>query len=270
MKIIKREGKSEFEVVTGFMKEFNLKRNQFNYEIVDKGSNGFFNLFGAKPVVINFMLQQGDDEGIKSFIEELLNQMGVDFEKVTSEKKNDTVIIDLVGVKEKGFVIGKDGKLLNSIQHLANRMLLNKGIEDIQVVVDCEGYRKNHEKQILGKARNVAEKVKQRNKSFTFDPMRATDRKIIHRYIEKDKTLRTMTVGKGDKKRVVVMPDSEEKLAASNNNNVAPRDAEKDGGRPNAKPRRRRRPRRPNNGENNNSGGTRTNNRNNNNREDKE
>ncbi len=242
MKIVKRQGKSEFEVVTGFMKEFNLKRNQFTYEIIDKGSNGFFNLFGAKPVVINFMLQQ-DDDGVKMFIEGVLKHMDVEYQKITTQKKNDTVLVDLVGVKEKGFVIGKDGRLLNSIQHLVNRMLLNKGIDDVQVVVDCEGYRQNHEKQILGKARDIAQKVKQRKRSYTFDPMRASDRKVIHRYIEKDDNLRTMTVGKGEMKRVVVMPDSDEKPSAENEAAKNPR---QDEGTQNAKPRRRRRPRRPN------------------------
>ncbi len=248
MKIIKRQGKSEFEVVTGFMKEFNLKRNQFTYEIIDKGSNGFFNLFGAKPVVINFSLQN-DDAGIQLFIEGILKHMDVEYHKVTTQKKNDTVLVDLVGVKEKGFVIGKDGRLLNSIQHLVNRMLLNKGVTEIQVVVDCEGYRQNHEKQIMVKAKDIAQKVKQRKKSYTFDPMRASDRKLIHRFIEKDNGLRTMTVGKGEMKRVVMMPDSEEKSGAETDaprNPGAARNPRQEEGTQNAKPRRRRRPRRPN------------------------
>ncbi len=238
MKIIKREGKSEFEVVTGFMKEFNLKRNQFTYDIVDKGSNGFFNLFGAKPVVINFNLQQGNGD-VRIFIEGLLKHMDVEYQQVTSEKKNDTIYIDLVGVKEKGFVIGKDGRLLNSIQHLVNRMLLNQGINDVQVVVDCEGYRGNHEKQLIGKIRDVADKVKQRKKSFTFDPMRAADRKVVHRLIEKDNDLRTMTIGQGEKKRVVVMPDSGEKAVTDSSPKENRRNEENQDGKP-----RRRRPRR--------------------------
>jgi hypothetical protein len=34
--------------------------------------------------------------------------------------------------------------------------------------------------------------------------MNASDRRIIHRFVEKDKALKTLTLGEGDMKRIVV------------------------------------------------------------------
>ena len=46
--------------------------------------------------------------------------------------------------------------------------------------------------------------------SETLEPMNPADRRLVHQYIEKQKELKTVTVGNGQNKRVVIMPQSEE------------------------------------------------------------
>ncbi|HPM05282.1 MAG TPA: R3H domain-containing nucleic acid-binding protein, partial [Candidatus Cloacimonas sp.] len=38
----------------------------------------------------------------------------------------------------------------------------------------------------------------------TLDPMTAAERRLIHRHVERDKALRTLTIGEGEMKRIVV------------------------------------------------------------------
>jgi len=47
-------------------------------------------------------------------------------------------------------------------------------------------------------------KVKITGKPITLEPLPAAERRIIHRYVEQEKGLRTLTIGEGEKKHIVV------------------------------------------------------------------
>lgn len=208
MKIIQREGKSEYEVVSQFMKEFNLQEGQFTREIVEKGSGGFFNLFRTRPTVVKFFIPE-EDEQLNEFLKTLLDMMGVQYDSMKISKQRGILTVTIVGVEEKGFLIGKEGRLLDSLQHLAYRVLLRSGVQGMKVRIDVDGYRKKQERSMASRIKNIAGKVKRNGRSVTLEPMKPSQRRVVHKIVEGDRSLRTKTVGNGDRKRVVILPDSE-------------------------------------------------------------
>jgi len=203
MKTIQREGKSTSAVISGFMKEFNLQLEDFKFEVVDEGKKGFLGLFSSQPTVIKFMLSDICDS-IKDYTMGVLKQMGVDFESVKVEEKNNTFYVEVCGVKEAGFLIGKEARILDALQHLVNQMINKQQRKSMHLDMDVDGYRERKNQQLIEKLKVVCERVKKTERSYTFEPMNATRRKIIHQHIEKETKLQTMTIGRGEAKRVVV------------------------------------------------------------------
>jgi len=205
MKTIRKEGKSEFNIVTGFMKEKNLKRDEFEYKVIDKGTNGFFSLFGGKPTIIDFYIGSKDD-GIKEFLAELLKMMNVHYSSIDVKLDRKKYRVNIVKATEKGFLIGKEGRLLDSIQHIINRMLIKNGEAVTDVILDADGYRQKHESTLKRRVSAAVVKARQNGRTVTLEKMHTEDRKIVHRMIERENDFKTQTIGKGERKKVIIAP----------------------------------------------------------------
>ena len=202
MNTIDRSGDSVEEIIRKFRSEHNISDHELKYEIIKKPSKGFFGLFANKIALVRFQLPESTDR-VRLFAESLLGKMGVSFGKVISKTEAKTLFLTIEGVAEPGFVIGKNGSMLETIQYLINRVFEDdKAIE--RIYVDADGYRARREAQFLNRFISDIKQVKVHGKSLTLDPMSPGERRIIHRHIERDKGLRTLTVGEGENKRIVV------------------------------------------------------------------
>ena len=206
MKTITREGKSTSKVISDFMQENNLVLDDFKFEVIEEGSSGILNLFGKKPSVIKFSVPDVGDY-LTDFTEKILQNMNIHFEKVEVSKKNDSYTISVNKPDDAGFVIGKSAKLLNSLQYLINQMINKKMKQQLRIKLDVDGYREKRKDALLNKVKSVSKKVKQQGKSVTLEPLHAAHRHLVHKFVENDKQIRTMTLGDGEYKRIVIMPN---------------------------------------------------------------
>jgi len=133
-------------------------------------------------------------------------------------------------------LIGKNGSMLETIQYLINRTFENSK-EYQRVYIDADDYRKRRESQFLNRYLAQINKVKKTEETLTLEPMTAGERRIIHRHVEKDRGLRTLTVGEGDRKRVIIF--------SSKKNADEVRKSSGFKQRPSRAPRGKGRPRRP-------------------------
>ncbi len=209
MKEIQREGVTPEKVISDFLEEFNLQLEDINYTIIDKGSRGLFNLVATKPAIVKFLIPEEEDI-LKRFLDGLLKRMNVEYQEMAVKFEDNYYYLHVKGVDNPGFLIGKEGKMLNSIQHLLNKLLENGDDERNRVILNIDNYRAAHEDRLHKKLSQIVSKVKKREKSITLEPMNASDRRIVYRYLEKDVEIRTMTIGKGDIKRVVIYPAGKE------------------------------------------------------------
>lgn len=207
MREIIKEGKSTSAIISEFMNEFNLKLDDFKFEVIEQGSHKFLNLFGSKPTKIKFFMPDVSEK-IKEFINGILSKMNVEYSSVKVNFENNIYSVTVNGAKDPGFIIGKEAKLLDSLQHLLNQMINKSEKKQLKVHVDVDGYRQRRKEALIEKVRNMAEQVKRNGKSVTMEPLHAANRRIVHQFIEKDKDLNTMTIGEGDFKRVVILPAS--------------------------------------------------------------
>ncbi len=222
MKTIERVGKSKKELISDFMKEYRIKTEaDVKLEIIDNGSAGILGLFGRKPARINFFVDEARDV-IRLFIDNFLRHINITCESIDIKEKSDVIIVELKGTQDPGFLIGKEGRFLNSLQHLLSRVLLRSGASEQKILVDVDNYRAKHEEAVMQRIRSIAEKVKTKGKKFTLEPMSSRDRRLVHQHVEKDNELRTLTIGRGEQKRVIIIPAGDVDNFKRRDNNKRP------------------------------------------------
>ncbi|HPR17581.1 MAG TPA: RNA-binding cell elongation regulator Jag/EloR [Candidatus Cloacimonadota bacterium] len=204
MQSIIKEGKSTSVIISDFMKEKNLTLDDFKFEVLEEGSKGILGLFGAKPTKIKFILPDSDEK-IKEYTEGILQRINADYRSIDISLKDNVYYINIKS-NDPGYLIGKDAKMLDSIQHLLNQMINKLEKKQFKLRVDVDGYRDRRKDALMEKVKDISEKVKTRGKSITMEPLHAANRRLVHQYVEKDTNLRTMTIGDGELKRVVILP----------------------------------------------------------------
>lgn len=209
MQTVEKQGKSTSVVISDFMKEYNLKLEEFKFEVIDEGTKGFLGLFGGKPTSIRFTMPDVKEK-IKEYAEGILSKLNAEYKSINVEVIDKVYHVNISSATDPGYIIGKEAKMLDSLQHILNQMINKHEKKQLKLKVDVDGYRQRRKDALLGKVKDIAEKVKTRGKSFTMEPMHAANRRVVHQFVEKDKGLRTMTIGDGEYKRVVIIPAGKE------------------------------------------------------------
>ncbi len=202
MTTIDKSGSSVEEIIRAFRNEYQIRDWELNYEILKKPSKGIFGLFASKIALVRFQLPSPADRA-KLFSETLLKKMGISFTKINTKMEGKTLYLEIIGCKDTGFLIGKNGMMLETIQFLVNRIFEDDRKLD-KIYLDADGYRERREAQFIRPFIPQIAKIKVHGKPMTLDPMTAAERRIIHRHVERDKALRTLTIGEGEMKRIVV------------------------------------------------------------------
>jgi spoIIIJ-associated protein len=202
MTTIDKTGTSIEELIQQFRAENNIRDWELKYDIIKKPSAGFLGMFSSKIAIVRFQLPDLQDR-VALFTDKLLHQMGVGFEKIDCRLEGKTVYLEVVDCKDPGFFIGKNGSMVETIQFFINRVFENDRRID-RIYLDASGYRQRRESTFIRQFLPLFNKVKTSGKPLTMEPMTAADRRIVHRHIEGDNSLRTLTIGEGEMKRIVV------------------------------------------------------------------
>jgi len=202
MNTIDKSGLSVEDIIRDFRNEHNISDHELKYEIIKKPSKGFFGLFANKLALIRFQVPESSDR-VLLYIETLLHKMGISFSNIKTQVEGKTLYLTIEGIVETGFIIGKNGSMLETIQYLVNRVF--EGDRKLErIYLDADGYRERRESQFLNKYLPQINKIKIHGKALTLEPMSPGERRIIHRHIERERGLRTLTIGEGEQKRIVI------------------------------------------------------------------
>jgi len=213
MKFIEKSGSSIEEIVLQFQKEYGLRKWEIDYEVLTKASKGFLGLIGKRDATLKFRLPELKDR-LLSFTEQLLEKMQLSYSKLEIKQEQKAFYIKVVGCTDAGFLIGKNGKMLETLQYLVNRVFESCREID-KIYIDSDDYRQRREDKFLNTHIPLINKVKSSGKALTLDSMNPTERRIIHQFVAKDKGLKTLTVGEGTEKKIVIFSAKQNESEAS-------------------------------------------------------
>ncbi len=147
---------------------------------------------------------------IRTFLEGLLERMGVKAEMTLSRKPDNSVLVELSGTG-MGAIIGRRGETLDAIQHLTNYSV-NRGAENrVHISIDAENYRSKREESLVRLAEKMASKTLKYQRSMALEPMNSYERHVIHTALQDDPGVTTCSTGTEPNRRVVISIDKNSK-----------------------------------------------------------
>lgn len=163
----------------------------------------------ARPVE---MLADGSDEVLdktESIVSKLLYHMGLQAQVSAhyGEPREDRrpIMVDVRG-SDLGILIGRRGQTLDAFQYVSALMVGKQTGQFIQLIVDVEGHRDRREQQLRQLARRMAEQVLKTGHKLTLEPMRASERRIIHMELRDHPAVMTESVGEDPYRKVTIIP----------------------------------------------------------------
>jgi spoIIIJ-associated protein len=136
------------------------------------------------------------DEAIaktQALLEGLLKSM--EFEAtVTARSQGDAGILLGVSAPDAAVLVGEEGQVLEALQYAMNRMLRRTLGEEWFCVLDIGGYRERRREVMAKEATEIAARVRESGRSFTFPSLSASDRRAIHRALADDPDLETVSL----------------------------------------------------------------------------
>ena len=122
-------------------------------------------------------------------LESMLGLLGF-FCNVEESQQGSSIVLQIYSA-EKDRLIGKNGKVLEDIQTLLNRILQASDKHAPKVQVDVEHYRAMQEDQLVSRVRELAQNVRLTGRSIQLEPMNAYERRIVHNAFAEDPEIQT-------------------------------------------------------------------------------
>ena len=223
------EGKTTSEAIENGLKELNLNKKDVEIRIIeDEDKRSFFSILAPRVVKVEITpkinIEKAEkkvetekdekiidkkeleiaEENIRKFLEiffDKTNSKNINYE-IKNDEKN-TIIINISGT-DANFLIGYRGEVLNAFQTYLISIAAKNTKEKIHVNIDVLGYREKRKKVLEDLAIRVANNVVRGKKSITLDPMTAYERKIIHTKLQENSKVKTVSIGEGDHRRIVI------------------------------------------------------------------
>lgn len=212
---VEATGKTIEQALQRALKDLAARPEEVDIEILEGSGKGFLGgIFGSKAVSIRVTLREGkraenNNEILKEVIDTILGFMGVDY-KLTVEATPDTTFMNVNTNGLDGLLIGRRGETLSSLQHVVNRIFTARTGQHSQVTLDIGGYVRRKQRLLMERARKVGERVRQTGKDVDFEPLKASERRIIHLAVAELGDLTTYTIGDGLLRKVVVTTKASE------------------------------------------------------------
>ncbi|MDW7668955.1 MAG: RNA-binding cell elongation regulator Jag/EloR [Bacillota bacterium] len=204
MNYIIKESDTVEKAVSLALEELKADINEVDIDILQNPTNGFLGLM-AKDAKVKVSIVNGPKEKAAKFLSLLLKKMNIDCD-YEIDFDNDTldVVVNNIEGKDKGILIGKRGKNLDSLQYVLS-LIVNKGRNNyVRTIVDIDGYRDKREKTLERLALKKADKCRYYKKKIKLEPMNPYERRIIHSALQSENDIITYSEGEDPFRRVVI------------------------------------------------------------------
>jgi spoIIIJ-associated protein len=116
-------------------------------------------------------------------------------------------VLDIEG-KDAELLQAQTGELLEALQHLINQVFGRSLAGGERLVCDVNGFRAIREAELQAMANFAANRVRQSGMPFTFEPMSANERRIIHLTLADSADLSTESIGEGSERKLRIVRKS--------------------------------------------------------------
>ena len=148
---------------------------------------------------------------VVDFCEDILKRIRMDL-TVEGRDENGVIHINITG-NDRGSLLSNSAALLNSIEHLLNRIFTearaNEGKKEegaLGIELDSDDYRKHRKMELELLARMASQKALASRKPLTLQPMIPQERKIVHMALAETAGVESRSEGSGENRGVTIYP----------------------------------------------------------------
>jgi len=141
-------------------------------------------------------------EQAAKFLEDTFVLTGLEL-RVAVKHRSTGSVLDIEGLDSE-LLQSQTGELLEAVQHLINQIFGRQLPAGERLVCDVEGFRATREAELQAMANLAAKRVRDSGVSFTFQPMNANERRIIHLTLADQEDLFTESIGEGSERKLKV------------------------------------------------------------------
>ncbi len=198
LELVRLEAKNKELALNNALEKLNAEISEVYYyfDEIDGG------LFSSKKFRVSMVTKYSIKEYIKKFLKDLEYYMNSKFEIEIMENEYGYSVIIIS--ENSAVLIGKDGKMLDSIQNILRQTIRKLGKFDIKVNLDISNYKVKKEKNIVFEVKKIAKEVLSSGVAAKLDPMNSYERLIVHNTISKYDKLTTESIGETPNRYVVI------------------------------------------------------------------
>ena len=141
-------------------------------------------------------------EEVTNYVQGIIDDM--DVEGAISSTSNRRSINMQIDTNEPGRIIGYHGKVLKSLQLLAQNYLYNRYSRTFYITINVNDYVEHRAEVLQSYAQKLATRVLEEGRSQVTDPLSSSERKIIHRIISRMEGVTSYSEGDEPNRYVVV------------------------------------------------------------------
>jgi spoIIIJ-associated protein len=141
-------------------------------------------------------------DGARRFLDRVFEGTKLDLHVKTSSSE-DSCVLNFEG-EDSSLLLAEGGELLDALQHLASQIYGRNLPEGARFVCDVDNFRATREAELRAMAKHAADRVRSTGTVFTFGPMNANERRVIHTALSNESDLHTESVGEGASRRLQV------------------------------------------------------------------
>ena len=143
---------------------------------------------------------------ITTFVESVVQAMGATLTASIEETPEGTRI-NLEG-EDGGILIRRGGEGLQALQHIVATAFRKQLGDDNRIVIDCNGFRREKDKELRQMALFMAEKARSSGVPQEMGPLNPYERRIVHLAIAEDPTVSSESIGDAFMKTVIISTKS--------------------------------------------------------------
>jgi spoIIIJ-associated protein len=137
-----------------------------------------------------------------TFLENIFERTGLAL-RVDIKRRVTGLVLDIEGA-DAALLQTQTGELLEALQHLVNQIFGRHLPTGERLVCDVGGFRATREAELQAMANLAAKRVRDTGVSFTFEPMSANERRIIHLTLADSEDLYTESIGEGSERKLKI------------------------------------------------------------------
>ena len=191
-------GKTIEEALANAAEEMGVAVEELIYTVSDKKKG----LFAKKLIVdvydLSDIIQYAED-----YILSVIDSLGV--ESTVNSRLDDNIIRITIDSTHNPILIGKNGKTLQALNELVKLATSNKFHKRFRILLDINGYKDSKYDRLHKVARRCAHEVQKTKATYTFDPMPADERRVVHNACSGMPHIRTESSGEGTHRQVRII-----------------------------------------------------------------